>query len=323
MSDALTFSIVIPVYNRAKLVRRAIASCLLQRHPAFEVVVVDDGSTDGTAETVSEIVGPRLRLFVQPVNRGVSAARNLGVERARGEWIVFLDSDDELTSDALSVMDGEIRRASDDVQLFRFMCQRDDGSLSPAPPLRCEVWDCEAYLRWAAEVSHGRAQDTLMCVRRRTFDAVRLPDGHALEPLYHMDFAARFRTATRPAVLLLCHSDAPNQLTRPNVARALAGAADHARSFEALLDRHGAALARWAPSLLVQYTRGLATQQFLAGDRLGGFRTIRRLIRARGGSLSAWAVLGLGLLGRRILAHAQQIRKEAPPNPNNHLRSGS
>lgn len=308
------FSIVMPVFNRANLVRRAIRSCLLQRHPAFEVIVVDDGSTDGTAKQVSEIVDPRVRLFVQPINRGVSPARKLAAERARGTWIVWLDSDDELTSDALELMEADIRRASDGVHGFRFMCRLDDGSLSPAPPLRREVWDYEAYLRWAEKVSRRGAQETLTCFRRETFDAVKYPDGRALESLYLMDFAARFRTATSPAVVRIYHGDAPDQLTRPNVARALAAAPDHVRNLEALLARHGAALARWAPGLLVQYTRGLATQQFLAGDRAGGLRTIGRLIRARGGPLSTWAVLGLGLLDRRILAHAQaqRIRKTGP-----------
>jgi glycosyltransferase involved in cell wall biosynthesis len=135
MSDTLTFSIVIPVYNRAALVRRAIASCLVQRHPSFEVIVVDDGSTDRTPASVSEIGDHRVRLFVQPENRGVSAARNLGASHARGEWIVLLDSDDELTPDALELIDAEARSAPDEVQGLRFMCRLDDGSVSPVP--RC------------------------------------------------------------------------------------------------------------------------------------------------------------------------------------------
>ncbi len=311
MRDTVTFSIVIPTYNRAPFVTRAIASCLRQRHSAFEVLVVDDGSSDGTAGAVSEITDPRVRLFVQPVNRGVSPARNLAVERARGEWIVCLDSDDELTSDALALMDGEMQWAPEGVQAFRFMCRFDDGSLSPAPPLRREVWDYEAYLRWAEDVCLRGAQETLLCIRRQTFDTVRFPDGHALEPLYHMDFASRFLTASSPAVARLYHSDAPDQLTRPNVARTLATAVDHARSLETLLERHGEALARWAPGLFAMYTRGLATQQFLAGDRIAGVRTIHRLIRTRGGSVGAWTVLGLGLIGRRTLAHAQAHRRRA------------
>jgi glycosyltransferase involved in cell wall biosynthesis len=179
MSSGLTFSTIIPAYNRSALIRRAITNCLLQDHPAFEVIVVDDGSPDGTAMRVSEIGDCRVRLFVQPVNRGVSPARNLAAERARGEWIVCLDSDDELTTDALALMEADIQRASTDVGGFRFMCRLDDGSLSPAPPLPREVWDYDAYLRWADEGTRGAARETLTCFRRTTFDVVRYPGAGA------------------------------------------------------------------------------------------------------------------------------------------------
>ena len=319
MSVAPTFSIVIPVYNRAKLVRRAIESCLRQRHPSFEIIVVDDGSTDDTVACVSRMVDPRLRLCVQPINRGVSPARNLGVEHARGEWIVCLDSDDELTSDALNEIEAHIRTLSNEIDGCRFMCRLDDGSLSPEPALHGDVWDYEGFVRWSEKVclrgpEKSLLQETTMCVRRRTFETVKFPDGQALEVLYNMDFAARFHTATSPAIVRLYHTDSPDQLTRPAVVRMLDTAPDHVRSLEALLERHSAALARWAPGLLIQYTRGLATQQFLAGDRMAALRTLARLIQARGGVLSTCAVLVLGLLGRRTLAtaKARRMRRASP-----------
>jgi glycosyltransferase involved in cell wall biosynthesis len=320
MSAALTFSIAIPVYNRETFIRRALASCLSQRHGSFEVIVVDDGSTDRTAEVVSGIVDRRVRLLTQPVNRGVSPARNLAVEHARGEWIVFLDSDDELTADALALMDAEVRTAPSDVQGFRFMCRMDNGALSPEPPLGREVWDYAAYVRWTGRVCVQTSeavvrQETLMCMRRRSFDTVRFPDGRAVESLYLFDFAERFLMATSPAVVRRYHSDAPDQLTSPTLNQMLESASDHARSFKALLDRHGAALARWAPALGVQYARGLATQQFLAGDRTAGVKTVARLIRAGDGSLNTWAVLLFGLAGPRALALARTRRKSAAPLP--------
>ena len=128
MSGGLTFSIIIPAYNRSAVIGRAIASCLLQDHPAFEVIVVDDGSTDGTAKRVSEIVDPRLRLLAQPVNRGVSPARTWGW-RMRGvsglyAWTATTSS----RADALALMEADIQRASPGVDGFRFMCRLDDGS---------------------------------------------------------------------------------------------------------------------------------------------------------------------------------------------------
>lgn len=92
MSPAPTISVVIPAYNAEAYVARAIESALTQTHPVLEILVVDDGSRDQTAVVAGQFVSP-VRVLQQP-NGGPSAARNLGVREARGEWIAFLDADD-------------------------------------------------------------------------------------------------------------------------------------------------------------------------------------------------------------------------------------
>jgi glycosyltransferase involved in cell wall biosynthesis len=92
-------TVVIPTYNRRDLVREAIASVTAQSYPDVEVIVVDDGSADGTAEVVQQCAGVQ---YVYQANRGVSAARNVGVAHARGELIAFLDSDDLWQPDKLA-----------------------------------------------------------------------------------------------------------------------------------------------------------------------------------------------------------------------------
>lgn len=86
-------SVVIPSYNRAVEVPRAIESALSQTSSDLEVIVVDDGSSDGTGKILAERFGDRIRYYAQ-VNQGASVARNRGIAEARGEWIAFLDSDD-------------------------------------------------------------------------------------------------------------------------------------------------------------------------------------------------------------------------------------
>jgi glycosyltransferase involved in cell wall biosynthesis len=86
-------SVVIPTYNRAGTVPRAIESVLAQTITDLEVIVVDDGSSDDTGKVLGELFGKRIRYFPQ-ANQGASVARNRGVEESRGEWIAFLDSDD-------------------------------------------------------------------------------------------------------------------------------------------------------------------------------------------------------------------------------------
>jgi glycosyltransferase involved in cell wall biosynthesis len=86
-------SVVIPTYNRAHLLSRAIRSALAQDFPELEVIVVDDGSTDETPQSVSQFEAVRVITFEH--NRGGAATRNAGIEAARGEFVAFLDSDDE------------------------------------------------------------------------------------------------------------------------------------------------------------------------------------------------------------------------------------
>ena len=93
-------SAIVPTYNRASLLRRALTSVFAQIRPAEEVIVVDDGSTDETAEMVRTEF-PEARYFAQP-NRGVSAARNLGISKANGDWLALLDSDDEWAPEKLA-----------------------------------------------------------------------------------------------------------------------------------------------------------------------------------------------------------------------------
>ena len=89
----MTVSVLIPTYNRQAHVVRAVDSVLAQTAPVDEIIVIDDGSTDGTSEAIRRQYGPRVRVLQQE-NQGVSAARNYGIREARGEWIAFLDSDD-------------------------------------------------------------------------------------------------------------------------------------------------------------------------------------------------------------------------------------
>jgi len=87
-------SVVIPVYNREKYVAVAIDSILSQTFSDFELLVVDDGSTDRTIDVVLSYSDPRIRLVRNNANRGVATTRNKGIQLARGEYLAFLDSDD-------------------------------------------------------------------------------------------------------------------------------------------------------------------------------------------------------------------------------------
>lgn len=106
--DDPRISVIIPTYNRAHCVGEAIKSVLDQTYKNFEIIVVDDGSTDNTEEVLATF-GDKIRVIRQE-NRGVSAARNAGIREARGEWLAFLDSDDLWLPDKLAIQIAGLHR---------------------------------------------------------------------------------------------------------------------------------------------------------------------------------------------------------------------
>lgn len=92
MDDPTRVSVIIPTYNRAASLERAIKSVLEQSYRNFELIIIDDGSTDNTQQIIHRY-RHKMRFYSQ-LHRGVSAARNLGLEKAEGTWVAFLDSDD-------------------------------------------------------------------------------------------------------------------------------------------------------------------------------------------------------------------------------------
>ena len=93
MQNAIKITVVIPAYNIAGYIERAIESVLNQTRPADEIIVVDDGSTDNTAETIKKF--DTKVTYIHQQNKGLSGARNTGIKTASNDWIAFLDGDDE------------------------------------------------------------------------------------------------------------------------------------------------------------------------------------------------------------------------------------
>jgi glycosyltransferase involved in cell wall biosynthesis len=104
-------SVIIPAYNAAATIARAVAGVRRQSLAPREIVVVDDASTDETSAVVAAIADPRLRRLAHAHNRGAASARNTGVAAATGAWVAFLDSDDEWADTKLEAQLGALSRA--------------------------------------------------------------------------------------------------------------------------------------------------------------------------------------------------------------------
>lgn len=114
-------SVIIPTYNRARMIKRAVESVLAQSYKNFEIIVVDDGSTDGTKEALSEYINKGEIKYILQNNAGPGVARNNGIQKARGELVAFLDSDDEWMPDKLEKQVKVFQQKGDDIIVFSNM----------------------------------------------------------------------------------------------------------------------------------------------------------------------------------------------------------
>jgi glycosyltransferase involved in cell wall biosynthesis len=302
-------SIVIPAFNREREISRAIRSCLIQDNADFEVIVVDDGSTDNCYGIAAAIPDPRLSLLRHPINRGGNAARNTGALAAKGEWVIFLDSDDELAPGALETISAIAAKAESNVHRLAFMYRRDDGRVSPWPALRDQIVDYRGYLAW---LEGRRIYDFLPCTRRLTFQHIRYPENRWSDhALYQMDFAKRYRTWFREEILAFVHLDAANRLgdlrRRPKHARI--SAAELGKDVDALLECHGAAMRQFAPRTLQKFYRLRAAYHFLAGNRGAGIRQGLACLRVTPLLPELWSLLILGIAHTSALATVRSWRR--------------
>lgn len=267
------FSIVIPVYNRRREIRRAIESCLAQEFSDFELLLVDDASTDDSIQEMESYCDKRIHLIRHVTNQGECPARNTGVDHARGKWIVFVDSDHSLKPGALARIRRQIESEDTSVDRFGFMQDWDTGIVTPQPAPSGEVLD---YKGWLGFVQDSALSDFLLCTKRKTFETVRWPNSSVAPTEYHLDFSSRFSTRLVPEILAVQYTDSSNRLTaghnRPSRSKLKQRAADDVESKLRIITKHGAALQRYAPRLHEISYRVLVLSCFIDGQWARGFR---------------------------------------------------
>ncbi len=244
MSYFLSF--IIPAYNRAWCLAECLDGVLAQARADVEIVVVDDGSADGTPGLLERYSARGVQGLRLPENSGPGRARNAGMEKARGEYLVFLDSDDRLLPGGLEEMRRAIVRTERAYAAYWFNCigSRTGAPTGRAPSVRFEM-DYECLLR--GEAVRG---EFLPVVRRAEFAKV----GYVEECRGGEDLAW-LELARRAGPVLVCaappvrwyRQDAPDSLLRLDAAVTAAGMRNMLCRAETFLKRFGADARRLNP----------------------------------------------------------------------------
>lgn len=228
-------SIIIPNYNKSAFVRRALDSVLAQTSPDWEAICVDDGSTDGSIEILQEYAAKdgRINVIILPENRGGNYARNRGAAESKGEYLIFLDSDDWLASDCVEGRVAEFSKpdnASYDMLVFpmqrmgnghpagisRYCDPRDAllGFLRHTLPWQTmmPIWRREAFERIGGFNEEFRGLQDVELYARALLKGLRYglakretPDClyNADESRHDVDFAKRYSTSVKVTNLFL------------------------------------------------------------------------------------------------------------------------
>ncbi len=207
-------SVIIPSYNRSSVIGRAVRSVLAQTFTDFEVIVVDDGSSDFESTEISlrEFNDPRVRLIHLPKNQGGAAARNHGVGSATGEFVAFLDSDDEWYPNKLERQIAILQMPEYRGKQTLVYCKTDVRSSATSQPLE-KVWPvlAKAPGQSMGDYLFGRGgflQTSSILLPRTTFKSIRfnekLPRHQDFDLLLRIE-AAGFGFAMADEVLTVLH----------------------------------------------------------------------------------------------------------------------
>lgn len=287
LSGAPTVTVVVPAYNRAATIDRCLASIRAQTYPHWEVVVVDDGSTDTTREATRAVAAgdPRIRLVEHRQRRGAQAARNTGISEARGEWIAFLDSDDEFLPHSL---ESRLLRAIDerrDVVHSACRVRKADGSVEAYHVPRISGHVYAELLRHEGPVFPG------LLVKRAALEQIGLLDEQIIafqewDTSIRLARAFEFSFEPRPTFIYDCsRADAMSKDFVRN-----------GRAYEQVVNKHFLEILRYAgPTAVARHHRQAQRWYEMAGAN-GLARRNRR--RAR-----LWECLDPRLLWSKIRTH--------------------
>lgn len=269
-----SLSIVLPTHNRAALVPRAVRSVLAQSDPDFQLVIVDDGSADATPQTLAAFAAdPRLLLLRNDSALGPPAARNRGIRAAAGEWVAFLDDDDELKPGYVARLRAHLR-ANPGIGLAWTGVERVHHERSPTRSefLRWhEHWDGRG--RSAHRFIEFFALSFGVAIRRQALLDVGLFD-ERFRATEDIDLAMRLVAAGTPYAAL------PEPLLTVHMGEGASASREHRTALRLLLLKKNAAFLAGQPRLRAHYQRFAMSACYRDGLNVQARALARELLRS-------------------------------------------
>jgi glycosyltransferase involved in cell wall biosynthesis len=242
-------------------------------------------------------------------NVGECPARNKGVDAANGKWIVWLDSDHELLPNALQRLSLATANAPEEIGRVGFMCQFDDGRVSPFPPPTGKVLTYRDHVRW---FERSCTSDLVMATRRSTYAVCRMPESRVAPTLYHLDFARLYKEQWIPEILVLQRTNSPNRLTEgyrgTESVKRRRRAEDDLGNIEEIMRKHGQTLRECAPIVTEGLGRDCASAHVVAGPWVAGVAAAFQHVKRYPRSPLSWAMLGLAACGPSVLLSVKRWR---------------
>ena len=301
------FSIVTPIWNRSDSLRRCFDSVFAQTFQDYELIAVDDGSTDNSVEIMSGYRDPRLRIIRLPENRGVCGARHVGTGLSRGRWVLSLDTDWALLPHTLEKLADMARQAAPDVGIIGGCARADTGEIWPSKPFPPGPFGFVEYLRWC---DREGASDYVPCRRREVFDQIQWPTDRRLERQFHLSVARNWKMWVTDEVIARAYTDSPNRITGDRsaggLARQLQMAAPMAEDCAEILARFGKDLKQYAPREYWTMFVSASLYSFQAGWRLTGLKYAFSAWIRRPWAIQVPAMAMVGLFGPDALLAARK-----------------
>jgi len=289
-------SVVVPTYNRAELVLRAVASVQSQSLDDWQLLLVDDASTDDTKARIEKLDDPRIEYVRRDINGGVAAAQNTGLDRAAGRYVLFLHSDDELLPDCLQRLSDVLDRASPEIGGVEAGLEVIAGGAT----VRRRPYLEDADYRTLLAFQSGVHISTLL-LRREVAARVRFDE--SLRGVEDRDFCVRLLRRSTLAF-------EPDPLVRIHRTATRLTAQSKGPIYEYLLAKHHDDIVT-SPAMHGSWWFGIAREYARAGELDRARVAMQRAVRVHPARIRRWPLFAASYLGDGAFSGALSVYRAA------------